>query len=342
MYVKTIRLRHAFTALTAAGTVLVLGVSQVASVYAATSSATTKQSTVNNSATLKISPVRTDLTLEAGKSGTVKVYVTNMTSAPVLIKPIENDFVAGDEKGTPSIILDENSYAPTHSLKRFMVPLQNVTVPAKGTQEVNVTITVPKSAQAGGYYGAIRFAPVSADGSKQVNLSASVASLILLTVPGDLIEQLTLTNFDIQQNGGTATNFRTPDDLSLLVRFQNKGNVQAAPFGQIYVQKGKQVVYRYNFNQTDPREQILPDSARRWSIPVKSLGKFGKYTIGATFTYGTKGQAIEITKTIWIVPTTYIIGGLVALAAVVGLILGLWIFLRSYKRRILRSSRRRY
>jgi len=294
----------------------------------------------NNS--LQISPVRSDITVQPGESGTVKVIVTNTTSAPLNLKAIENDFIAGDEKGTPSIILDPNSYAPSHSLKRFMVPLQNVTVAAHESKEVDVQVTVPKNAQAGGYYGAIRFAPAADDSGNSVNLSASVASLILLTVPGPVTESLTMTDFAIQQNGGTSGSFRTPDGIALFMRFVNKGNIQEAPFGQIYVQKGNKTVYKYDFNTTDPKDNILPDSARRWTIPLKGFGKFGKYTVGATLSYGTKGQSIEIKKTIWIIPTAYILGAIIGLVVLIAVVGGLWLFLRSYKRKILRSSRRRY
>lgn len=313
------------------------------SAFAATTSKnTTSTSTTNAANTLKISPLRTDITLAPGASGKVVTYVTNLTKATVTIKPYENDFVAGDEKGTPSVILDENSHAPTHSLKRFMKPVANVTVGPGETKQVEVTIAVPKDAQAGGYYGAVRFAPATTTGDKSVNLSASAVSLVLLTVPGPVTERLSLTNFDIQQNGGTATNFRTPDDLSLLLRFENKGNIQEGPFGQIYVQKGKKIVYSSNFNQDTPKQVVLPDSARRWLVPLKGFGKFGKYTVGATFSYGAKGQSIEITKTVWIVPTAVIMAiviGVLVLAAIIG---GMWIFLKNYKRRILKSSRRRY
>ena len=116
-----------------ASAVLMLGgllfVSSPLPVLAAT---TTSANATNAANTLKVSPVRSDLSVTAGTSGTVKTVVSNLTSAPISIHPIENDFVAGDENGTPSIILDENSYAPTHSLKRFMVPMQDVSIPAKG------------------------------------------------------------------------------------------------------------------------------------------------------------------------------------------------------------------
>lgn len=314
--------------------------SQSAAVWAVTPSAT--PSKTNSADTLKVSPLRTDLTIQPGESAQVKTFITNITGATIVVKPIENDFVAGDEKGTPAIILDENSYAPTHSLKRFMIPLQNITVAPGVTQEVDVTIKVPATAQAGGYFGAIRFAPATDGTGQNVNLNASVASLILMTVPGIVTENMTLTNFDVQHNGTTSGNFRSPKDLSLLLRFQNKGSIQEAPFGQIYVQKGKKVVYTYNFNQKDPKNEILPDSARRWTIPLKNLGSFGQYTIGGTFTYGLTGKSIEISKTIWIIPTSYIFGAIGALVLLVLIIVGIRFFLKSYKRKVLRSSRRRY
>lgn len=297
--------------------------------------------TTNNLNTLKISPLRTDLSIAPGKSGKVSMKVTNLTKAPMTIHPIENDFVAGDEKGTPALILDENKFAPTHSLKHFMVALQDVTIPAGAIQEVPLMINVPANANAGGYYGAVRFAPVATDGSGSVNLNASAASLVLLTVPGPFVEQLNMTNADIMQTGKVVSGFvSSPDGLSLSVRFENKGSLQDAPFGQVYVKEGDKVVYSQDFNQGNPRDMVLPDSARRWDIPLKNIGKFGKYTIGATFTYGSKNKSIDVTKTIWIIPTTYIIAGVVGLIVLVGLIVGIWLFLRSYKRRILRSNGR--
>lgn len=316
------------------GVVLIASPSSVA--FAATSS-----STSGSSSGIKLSPLRSDVTLDPGASASVTVHVTNLTKQSVIMRPIENDFVAGDESGTPSIILDENSYAPSHSLKRFMVPLQNVTLGPGATQDVSVKITVPKTAQAGGYFGALRFTPATS-GGQPVTVNGGAASLILLRVTGPTVEQMTLTNFDVQQNGGTATNFRTPNNLALLVRFQNKGNLQEAPFGQINVQKGKKVVYTSNFNQEDPKNEVLPDSARRWTVPLKNLGKFGKYTISGTFGYGDKGQTINIQKTVWIIPSAYIMAIVIAVVVIVAIVGGAWMFLRNYKRRILRSSRRRY
>jgi hypothetical protein len=329
---KSIRFRRLLVLL--AGSVVLVGSTFGGSVLAATS-----DSSVANS--MKVSPLRTDLTIKPGYADTTSVFITNLKDTSVTLQAIENDFVAGDEKGTPAIILDQNSYAPTHSLKRFMEPIKDFTVAPHATAEVKLTINVPPTAQAGGYFGALRFASATSE-NKQLSLGSSVASLVLLTVPGATVEQLQLTNFDIQQNGTTGSNFRKPNNLSVLVRFQNKGNLQEAPFGQIQVQKGKKLVYSYNFNQQDPKDEILPDSSRRWEVPLKNLGKFGKYTVSGTFGYGSGGQTIQVSKTVWIVPTAYIIGVVGGVLLLILLIVITRLFLKGYKRRVLRSSHRRY
>lgn len=289
---------------------------------------------------LKISPVRSDVEIKPGESKEVQATVTNLTKQPITVRPIQNDFVSGDERGTPALILDSSKFAPTHSLKRFMKPLSDITIPASQSKTVKVTIAVPKDAQAGGYFGAIRFAPTSPESGGQVNLSASVASLILLTVPGNIVEKLNLTSFEIQQGGTTATYFQSSNDLHTSFRFENKGNVQVGPIGKISVKEGNNVIYETDFNNKSPRDVILPDGARRWDVPLKQIGSFGNYTVSATFTYGKKNQTIEVSRSFWVVPQGIIIAAVAGTLALVGLIVGIWLFLRSYKRRILRSHGR--
>ena len=301
------------------------------------------QSTKSNAAnTIKVTPVRTDVEILPGASKTVDVTVTNLTNTSVSVAPFSNDFIAGDDRGTPALILDSDKFAPSHSLKRFMGPLATATIPAKQSKTFKVVITVPQTAQAGGYFGAVRFAPSDPDGGGQVNLSASVASLILLTVPGDIVEKLRLDSFEIQQNDTNGSSFRTPNDLQASFSFENQGNLQIGPFGNISVKKGDKTVFKSDFNNKDPRDVILPDSTRRWEIPFKDIEAFGHYDVTATFTYGTKNQTIEVTKSFWVIPQWVIFA---AISAVVFLLLvaALVVFLviRSRKRRYMPKNNRR-
>jgi hypothetical protein len=286
---------------------------------------------------IRISPVRTDVSITQGASKIVQVTVTNMTGSPMELQPIENDFIAGDEQGHPAIILDQDKFAPTHSLKRFMMPIANFKIKPGETRAVNLEINVPPSAQAGGYFGAIRFLPVNKTTDPQV-VNSSVASWVLLTVPGPTTHELILTNFDIKQKGKVAGNFDSPNGINLGLRFENKGNIQEAPFGQVQVLKGDKLIYSSNFNQTDPKDEVLPDSARSWDVPLKNLGKFGKYTVSGVFSYA-NGKSIQVKKTFWIIPRVLVAGVVGAIIVLLLIFFGIRSFLRSYKRRILRAHR---
>ncbi|HAC56039.1 TPA: hypothetical protein DCF80_00915 [Candidatus Saccharibacteria bacterium] len=283
--------------------------------------------------TLKVTPVRSDIEIPAGQKKTVPVTVSNVTDSPILVRAITNDFVAGDERGTPAIILDPNAFAPTHSLKRFMSPIADVTIPAGKSKVVEVVITVPANAQAGGYFGAVRFAPTDPDGGGQVNLSASVASLILMTVPGPTVDKLTLTDFTVKQKDQSNWYFTTPNDITLTFRLENKGNVQQGPFGKITVKKGDEVIHDVNFNEDSPRDMVLPNSARRWDVPLEGISGFGQYTVTATLTYGAKNQTIQMTETFWIIPVWVMIAVGVGVVLLLLLIVLIWWLIRRRRNR---------
>jgi hypothetical protein len=297
--------------------------------------------------TLKVSPVRSDIEVEAGKSKTVRTTISNLTNAPITVRPLTNDFVAGDERGTPALILDADEFAPTHSLKKFMGPLEDVTIPANESVAVEVVITVPADAQAGGYFGAVRFAPIDPDTGGQVNLSASVASIILMTVPGPAVEKLTLTDFAVRQGGKNGSFFSSANDIETSFRFESQSNIQLAPFGKISVKQGDKVVYDYDFNNTDPKDMILPDSARRWDVPLKNIESFGHYTVYATFTYGKTNQTIETSTSFWVIPWIVIAVAVGAVLLLVGIILAIVLAARRRRRSMKRgfghsNNNRRY
>lgn len=218
-----------------------------------------------------------------------------------------------------------------------MSPLSNITIQPGKIAVVDVTITVPKDAQAGGYFGAIRFTPADTDGSGQVNLNASAASIILLNVPGNAVEKLKLTNFEVQQKGKTGTMFMTGKDVQIYTRLQNQGSVQEGPTGFIYVKNGDKIVYKQQFNNHDPRDMILPDSARRWTIPLENIDSFGHYTVGATFTYGKNNETIDVTTSFWVIPLWVMITAGGVLLALIALVIIVILIIRRRKRR---SSRR--
>lgn len=285
---------------------------------------------------LRVSPVRSDVSVKPGESTTVKLQVTNLTEHSIRLNPVENDFVAGDEKGTPSLILDENETAPTHSLKQFMKPLSAVSLEPRESKTVSVKISVPKDAQAGGYFGAVQFTPSIPGSGGQVNLNTHVASLILLTVQGNLVEKLDLTNFAVEQQGKSSPFYATGDSLVVQTRFENKGNIQLGPFGDVAVRKGGKVVSRASFNTDTPADMTLPDSARRWEIPLEGIGGFGKYEVLGTFSFGQNNQTIEASTTFWIIPRLVQVIALVVLALIILAAVLIPLLVRRKRRRVRR------
>ena len=308
--------------------------------------ATSTQQTSGSGNGLKISPVRTDLTINPGSSQTVTVSVQNVTSSTATFQAIVNDFVAGSgENGQPNLILNPNQYAPSHSLKRYIAPIPNVTIPAGQTAEVKVTVNIPKDAAGGGYFGAVRFAPASsAAGNQNVTLSASVGSLILVRVPGNIKDDLLLQSFDTRgsadANSGSSF-FTSNKNIYAVARFNNQGNVQEQPFGKILLKKGGKVLQSSEINNTDPRGNVLPSSIRRFSVKLDHVGSFGKYTIEGNFGYGTNGQLLSATSTFYVVPVLLIVLAIIVLAIILFLIFGLPRAIRRYNQGVLRRAGRR-
>lgn len=312
----------------------------------ASGASSAQQSPGNFGNGIRVSPVRTDLVMNPGETRQVNVTVSNLTAASSEYQAYVNDFVAADgELGQPALILDNDKYAPSHSLKRFMQNVPNVTVGAGQSKDVKVTISVPRDAAAGGYYGAVRFAPAkSGDESKNVTLAASVGSLILVKVPGDIKENVTLDTFDVRRGTGNKAGssfFTTNKNLYAVARFNNSGNVHEQPFGKVQLKKGGKVIETLEINNTDPRGNVLPDSVRRFESKLNKVGFWGKYEVEGNFGYGTNGQLLSAKSTFYVFPLILILIGLGLLALVLFLIFGLPKVVRNYNRSVVRKANRR-
>lgn len=294
---------------------------------------------------LRVSPVRTDVTINPGETKNVSLYVTNVTTNPATLQAIVNDFVANpNESGDPAIILDPKQYAASHSLKRFIQPIDNFTLGPGQQKQVTVVIKVPASAPGGGYYGAVRFAPASDTNNNQtVSLSGSVGSLILAKVPGDVKEQLSIASFDARKNDRPSTIFFSKNDIDAVVRFQNLGNIQEAPFGKILLKNSSgKVIATYEVNNVDPRGNVLPDSIRKFTTPLgKSVGTIGKFKLEGNFGYGTNGQLLSASTTFYVIPFSFIVGFIALVLFIVFLIFGMPRIVKSYNQRVLRKAGRR-
>jgi len=316
-------------------------VGSAAPVFAATTTSSTGSGAGNG---MKVSPVHTELTMKPGESTTVDITFTNVTGATTTFQAILNDFVAsGDESGNPAIILNPAQSAPSHGLKQYIAAVPNFTLAPGATKDIKAVINMPNNVAPGGYYGAVRFAAVApGSGGKNVSLSASVASLILVRVSGDVKEQMSIAGFDARDHDKSRSIFTSNKNIDGVVRFQNEGNVQEQPFGKMIVKDmhGK-TIGTYSVNDTQPAGNVLPDSIRKFSIPLKNISKFGKYTIEGNFGYGNAGQLLTAKTTFYVIPIPVIVTVLVLIVLIIVAIFEAPRLVRRYNRRVLRNAGRK-
>lgn len=280
-----------------------------------------------NSATgngFRISPVRSEYIIEKGRSETMVITLENPTAGPINAEAVVNNFIASDkEDGEPRLILDDNAEQPANDFRTFVGDLPDVSLKPGERREIPVTISVPQDANSGGYYGAIRFVPTDEGQDGNVALTASVGSIVLARVPGNLVEKLNLEQLSAAQGGNTKS-FLTGGDVDIITRLENVGNIHVQPFGKVQVKDMfGNVVAEYELNATDPRANILPNSIRKFEDAIEKPGRgwFGRYTIEANIGYSQgSGDFINAKASFWYLPVWFLILLLVLVVAIVGAI----------------------
>lgn len=289
---------------------------------------------------LQLSPTRSEINAQPGEQKTFSLILKNVTSSDVTAQPFLNDFESDGNSGTPQIIVDEKRDATPYSLKKMIKDLKSIELKAGETKEVKQVVDVPSNTAPGAYFGALRFAAIPSgqtlnDAQRQVALTASVAHLVFVEVPGDINEQIQVEKAEAQRDGkGGSFFFNAPQKAAVTVK--NKGNGFSRPFGRVTVtnSSGKEV-YGYEVNNTDPKGIVLPNSARTFTDDVKNIKTPGKYSLTASVAYGNGGEVVNYKASFWYLPVWFLV---VLLLVVVTIATGGYLL---YKKRFASSKSRR-
>lgn len=291
---------------------------------------------------LQISPTRTELQINPGEIKTFTIVVKNVTQAPISAKALLNDFESDGNTGEPKIKVDTNERTP-NSLDKFLQGLTDVTLAPGESKEIKLTIDAPGDASPGAYYGAIRFTASDTfnnsdnTGDKQVTLNASVASLVLVEVSGNITEQIQVRSIQALGNGKPGS-FFTKSPTALAVEIKNNGNSFSKPFGRVTITKGGKEVHSYEINNKEPRGNILPGSVRTFTDELKNVNKIGRYTADVSVSHGSGGQVITQKINFWYVPMWFI---LLLIALIIAIaIAGFILYKKKFKKRSRAKIRR--
>ncbi|MDO8265853.1 MAG: hypothetical protein Q7T41_02840 [Candidatus Saccharibacteria bacterium] len=291
---------------------------------------------------ISISPTRFELVIERGKAELATIQVKNVTQNEILAKAYLNDFEPDGVTGNPILLVDDTKEQSSSSLRDFIVGLEDVTIPAGETAIVNLPIQVPDNAAPGAYYGAVRFqaAPVESaeqsDQEAQLSLNASVAAIVLVEVPGDITEKIEVSSVGAYVDDKKGSLFtKTPTQVG--IKINNLGNGFSKPFGAVSVKGpwGSGEILNYELNDTTPRGNVLPNSARLFLKDLSGVKWPGRYTIEANISHGRGGEVLTAKSSFWYIPSWLIVILIVFLAAIVTL--GFYL----YKKYITKTTSRR-
>jgi hypothetical protein len=286
---------------------------------------------------LEISPPVIELSADPGQTITTQIRLRDVSTGQLVAAPRVDDFGAKDETGEPNILLNEVG-TTRYSLKTWVQPIAPLTLSPDQLQTITVTIVVPSNAEPGGHYGVVRFtaSPPGSSGSG-VSLSASIGSLVLLTVSGDITEGLKADDFYALQNNNRHSFFQK-GPIEFLERYEDTGTVHLSPTGNVVIKNmlGRQVA-KLPINNVTPPGNVLPSSIRRFTENWTDKFPLGRYTATATVGYGTHGQVLTSTIAFWVIPWPQVVGILVVLILI---IMAIRWFVRGYNRRIIERARR--
>jgi len=246
-----------------------------------------------------ISPLSFELSANPGDvlTNTIKVY--NPTDSIISIKMEVEDFKPIGEGGQVVVTPEEEI---TYSLKQWVKtePVE-FTLQPKEQKFIDFIIKVPKNAEPGGKYGSILASTtgVMGEGVTGATVVQKIGSLILLTIAGEVVEDLEIKEF-------IAPSFLETGPVPFFIRFENKGTVHIRPRGFVTISNwlGKKVA-----DVEFPQLNVLPGSVRKVETIWQNKWLFGKYTAMLVGSYGSSNLPFNPpVLTFWVFPWKIAVG----------------------------------
>lgn len=250
---------------------------------------------------MEIAPVIIEVDAKPGQSVSTSVRIRNVTTTPFVVSPHMDDFLAKGENGEPRI-LPAGSNSGVTSMSGWIASPGDTLLEPNVYTTIPFTINVPKNATPGGHYGVIRFGADQSKGTGKtgVAISASVGSLILVTVAGKLNSSMQYLQFKAG-DGNRGTKFFEKGNITFTQRIKNDGNVHEKPTGQVIIltSSGRKVA---GLPINEKGGNVLPDSSRAFSEKWETKALFGHYTATAHLSYA-NGKTLESPiVSFWIIP----------------------------------------
>lgn len=257
---------------------------------------------------VSISPLTFELNANPGDAISNKLKVYNPTDNIITIRMEVESFKAVGETGQVIVTPEEEA---TYSLKQWVnINPMEFTLESGESEFVNFDILVPENAEPGGKYGSILASPVAimGEGPTGTAVLSKVGALLLLTVSGEIKEELRVKEF-------FAPSFLETGPVSFTIRFENTGTVHLRPRGFVAISdwRDKKVI-----DIAFPQNNVIPGAIRKIEASWDKKWLFGKYTAILVGSYGMANVLFEPpVLTFWVFPWKIMLGVLLILLLVI-------------------------
>lgn len=216
-----------------------------------------------------------------------KIRITNNYDYSITLYSSTEDFIAGDDTGTPKFVKPEEQTTALYSLSNWIqIEDKNVTLAPRESREIYFNISVPNNAEPGWHYAAVFFSPGTPAGA-QVAVVQRLWVLVLVNVPGEVHIEWNLNSFKIWYNSEKwlieEKNFsKLP--ITFQTIFENNGNVHLKPTGKITLVDENWEVLKNIWKETlsspagayiwEKMVDYIPINDTLWNVLPKSQRRF--------------------------------------------------------------------
>lgn len=292
---------------------------------------------------LTVSPVKKEITLRPGESLDFDITLINHAEKDQELLVYAMDFFIHPDG---SYEFQEPGYY-TYSCSRWLsISRERLVIPARTQQQEIFRIQVPPDAEPGGHFSVLFFQDATQPPPGMgVKPTYRIGSLILVTIPGDIVRQAEIRNFSVESDflslwgppaegeAGWPTR-----DIRYHLEVENTGNVHLTV--QVFIDYRSRV--GFGSGTVDLGEiTVLPGTRRELNGRLPSPPSLGWFKAEAVIRYGPDLATFDTEKRrstgFWVLPLLWILAAAVLAA-------GAWLLARFLKRKVkisLRVDRRR-
>ena len=249
-------------------------------------------------ARIALTPLVFELTSQKGGTVEDEVRVMNPSYDETITVVMESeDIFPEGEEGRVRLEVPPAERIPFSLSSWISFEPKTFTLAPREEKAIKFRIKVPENAEPGGHYAAIiaRLQTIGVPGATGVGIVPRVASLVLLTVPGEIEEKLNVVSFVTEKK------YYEKGPVKFIVRLENGGTVHLKPTAKITItdvfgQKAGEVSLE--------TRTILPDSTRKLEVTWQKKWLWGgKYIATLSGFYGTDNKPLETKKIVfWAFP----------------------------------------